>query len=252
MKRLTQKSTLVSVTAILILVATANKAQATLIMHSFTGTVTSTSLQGTGSLPFGNGATVTGSFFYDDSTPFSNYDGTYAVYGNASTGVDILVNGTYAYNQSQANPVYSLKGPTNNSVQFGPTSSSPPELFTVFTGSYDYPSSGTTVSSSTYAQFDGNTGMLSSTSVLSGLTLDLSKLVDAPSVVYQSYTYSGGTFTQFTLFTVTLNTLDGSPLPFAAAPEPASLVLMSLSFCGLIGFELLRHSKQKCQEPIPG
>ena len=213
----------------------ATSCEAGMISHTFTGTVDGVTLMGTGSLPFHEGASVTGSYFYDDATVYSGTTSGFSLYNNAQTGVSFLVNGTYSYSHSQANPLYPI--PSQNHVYLG-AATNPPELIVYQTGSLDYRNDGLyTVGA--YVEFGGKPGLLSSyaPSDISGETVDFSKvLLDTfTGALFQTYTYdNNGVFTDFRSFHVHLATVDSVALGTSAVPEPSSFALLGLGGIGIV------------------
>jgi hypothetical protein len=219
--------------SVVLVAACGTSSRAGVVSHIFSGTVDGTVVTGTGTLPFGVGATATGSFFYDDSTVFTDYSGTLARYQSAQTGVNFLINGLYSYNHSQASPAFSIADAANNEVEFGPTASNPPELFTVLTGSHDFLADGLHAVGA-FFQYEGDPGLLSSPDVLAGLSIDSSRLLLGPSFYssakYQEFVSGPSGLTELVVFNVRVETVDGEPLEIAAGtvPEPSSIAVWLL------------------------
>ncbi len=223
-----------------------NACEAGMVTHTFTGTVADITLMGTGSLPFQIGASVTGTYLYDNTTVYTAFTGGRYEYNNAQTGVSFLVNGTYAYSHSQAAPLYST--PNQDYVLIGPPTD-PGDYIDFQTGSLDYPSTGGLRTVGALVALTGTHGMLSAynPSDLSGVTVDYSKANPNGSLAsFQTYTYSGGVFTEFERFNVDLVTIDGAVLGAASAvPEPSTFALLGLGGVGMaIGTYRRRLSKK--------
>jgi hypothetical protein len=227
-------------TLLAILCLGASSAPADVITFAFTGTVTS-EYQVNAMLPFGLGAPVVGSFTYDDSAPLNLVAGGQSYFSGTSVNIQSLVGGLYAYSQSYIVPIYPDVSPDENAVVIGPVRDADHQLFAIDTNSWDRMAE-PNKHAGLYVDLIGTTGLLSSTTSLSGLNLDLSKLDWSQSTL--SYTNSQPGPDPFSpmfdlSFTATLNTL-------SIVPEPTALTSMAIGLASLglfvLGTRLLRHA----------